>query len=238
MNTPLVVIPIFNEKKTLQSVLRELYRYYSGEVLLIDDGSSDDAISKVKPFFSGSTTLITHSRNLGYGASLRSGFEYAKNGDYDCLVTIDCDWQHEPSYIPKFLEQIREVDVISGSRYLKQESDLSKAPEDRRRVNHEITQIINDATGFSLTDSFCGFKAYSRKAIETLAFNQNGYGSPIEIWAQIYMRKLSFKEIAVPLIYLDAKRSFGGELDSAEIRKKYYLTIWEEALSQKNISIG
>ena len=85
---------------------------------------------------------------------------------YDGLVTIDCDGQHEPSLIPMIASHLAEADVVSGSRYLKVFDPSQKPPEQRRRINVEVTRWLNDCLGLNLTDAFCGFKAYRTSALE------------------------------------------------------------------------
>ena len=100
--------------------------------------------------------LARHSRNLGYGAGMRSAFNRAIESHYDGLVTIDCDGQHEPSLIPMIASRLHEADIVSGSRYLQVFDPSQVPPEQRRRINVEVTRWINDCLGYSLTDAFCG----------------------------------------------------------------------------------
>src|SRR5204862_5298092 len=111
-------------------------------------------------------TVLTHASNQGYGAALRSAFCHAlAHPEYDVLVTMDCDGQHEPARIPVLLEAIHDADVVSGSRYLRDFRQNTPVPEERLRINRQITQEINERYGFNITDAFCGFKAYRRDAL-------------------------------------------------------------------------
>ena len=106
--------------------------------------------------------MIAHPQNRGYGAALRSAFDYAIAGGYDILVTIDCDGQHQPQLIPNLVELCvaEEADLVSGSRYLRRFPGDSEPPELRRRINRLMTEEVNRRLGLHLTDAFCGFKAY------------------------------------------------------------------------------
>src|SRR2546421_10399675 len=161
----LTAIPVYNEERHLEAVLAEVRRY-SPDILVVNDGSKDrtaELLARQRDI-----QVITHPQNRGYGAALRSAFAYAVDQGVEVLVTMDCDGQHEPSRIPVLLESIHNADLVSGSRYLRDFRQNSLAPEDRRRINHIITDELNDLLGLRLTDAFCGFKAYPREALANL----------------------------------------------------------------------
>ena len=145
------------------------------------------------------------------------------------LVTIDCDGQHEPQRIPEFVAAAAQADIVSGSRYLQQFASDTAPPEQRRRINAEITAELNRRLGLQLTDAFCGFKAYRRGALEQLHVTDDGYAMPLELWVQAARARLAIVELPVPLIYLDEKRSFGGSLDDGATRLTYYYEVLDRA---------
>ena len=155
---------------------------------------------------------------------MATAFDYAIEHDYEYLITIDCDGQHEPQRIQQFVTACQNTgaDIVSGSRYLKSFESDTPPPEQRRQINHAITQTLNEKLGLGLTDAFCGFKAYRVKSLRRLDLRESGYAMPLELWVQAACHKLAVVEVAVPLIYLDESRSFGGKLDDAEIRIAYY----------------
>lgn len=229
MLRPLAALPVYNEVDHVGSVLKQVTRYID-DVVVIDDGSSDGT-SDVLDQQTG-VSVIRHETNKGYGAALLSAFEYARRNNYDVVVTLDCDGQHEPCRIPSFVEACSRdgVDIVSGSRYLKQFDEDTLPPEQRRKVNVQITAELNDRLGFSLTDSFCGFKAYRVSALEKLNLAETGYAMPLELWVQAACHRLNVVELPVPLIYLDERRSFGGALDDAETRLAYYRQVIERSV--------
>ena len=93
----------------------------------------------------------------------------------------------------------------------------------------EITSVINQRLGFDLTDAFCGFKAYRTAALRQLQLKETGYAMPLELWVQASCHKLAVVEVAVPLIYLDENRSFGGQLDDGATRLAYYMEVLNRA---------
>ena len=141
-----------------------------------------------------------------------SAFRYAAEKGFDTLVTIDCDGQHEPQRIEHLVAKLEtsRADIASGSRYLTGFEDNSEPPAERRWINRQITHELNGRLGFNLTDAFCGFKAYRVSQLSKLQLTETGYAMPLELWVQAACAKLKIVEVAVPLIYLEEKRSFGG----------------------------
>ena len=134
---------------------------------------------------------ITHRANRGYGAALRSAFCYALAHRYDTLVTMDCDGQHQPDRIACLLEHAADVDIVSGSRYLRDFRQDTPAPNDRRYINATITSELNERYGLNITDAFCGFKAYRVSALADLKMTEDGWGMPLEVWVQAAEARLA-----------------------------------------------
>ena len=226
----LTALPVFNEASHVTPVLNEVARY-AADVLVVDDGSSDGTGALLAA--RGDIRVLTHPKNRGYGAALHSAFQYAVEHEYDAIVTIDCDGQHEPQRINQLVEALRHGDIVSGSRYLNTPLELAQlAPADRRRINLTITQELNQRLGLTLTDAFCGFKAYRTCALQKLHLTEPGYAMPLELWVQAAHARLRIVEVPVPLIYLDEKRSFGGSLDDAQTRIDYYRRVIDKALAE------
>jgi dolichol-phosphate mannosyltransferase len=215
----LTAIPVYNEERSVEAVLHEVRRY-SPHILVVNDGSTDGTPEKLAG--ESGIEIITHAKNSGYGAALVSAFNYTLRHDYDVLVTMDCDGQHEPSRIAVLLEAIHDADIVSGSRYLRDFRQDSVAPHDRRYINQQITSELNDRYGLQITDAFCGFKAYRREALEKLHITETSWGMPLQLWVQAARAGLRVKEVGVPRLYLDPKRAFGGVFDDASERLAYY----------------
>jgi glycosyltransferase involved in cell wall biosynthesis len=242
----LIAMPVFNEQKYVTRVLDEVRRY-ADEVLVIDDGSSDETPNLLAK---QPVDVIRHAQNRGYGQSLIDAFRWASCYKYDWLITMDCDEQHEPAALPSFYQAINnnDADVISGSRYLQRDvvfangditsdgvidsTEQDSPPADRREINQHVTAMINDALGLQLTDAFCGYKAYRVSAIRKLQLEETGYAFPLQFWAQAAAHSLKISELPVKLIYNDPNRSFGGPLDDPEHRIQHYREVFDKEMEK------
>jgi glycosyltransferase involved in cell wall biosynthesis len=224
----LTALPVYNEAAHVTAVLDEVVRN-AGDVLVVDDGSTDGTRQLLAQ--RRDVTVISHPQNRGYGAALRTAFEYAIAHDYEVLVTIDCDGQHEPQRISQLAAACADADLVSGSRYLELDDAARQAPVDRRRINVQVTEELNCRLGLKPTDAFCGFKAYRVEALKKLKVTEAGYAMPLELWVQAAFQGLRIIELPVPLIYLDEKRSFGGALDDAGTRLAYYHAVIDRAVT-------
>lgn len=231
----LTALPVYNEAATLAPVLAEVLQY-ARDVLVVDDGSTDGTPEILKGF--PSIRVIRHEKNRGYGAGLASAFRATLEGGYDGLVTLDCDGQHEPRRIPELGKLLEDsgADIISGSRYLVVFDPSQRPPEERRRINIEVTRWINEALGFALTDAFCGFKAYRATAVAKFDITDMGYAMPLQVWVQAAKHGMKVVEAPVELIYLDESRAFGGALDNHEYRIKHYRKVFEEELKRQGMA--
>ena len=101
-----------------------------------------------------------------------------------------------------------------------------------------MTRWLNDCLGFRLTDAFCGFKGYRASALEKFDILDDGYAMPLEVWVQAAEHDMSVVEVAVPLIYLDESRAFGGALDDANYRLRHYRQVFKNALAKSGLEVA
>jgi glycosyltransferase involved in cell wall biosynthesis len=230
-----VLIPVYNEERHLEGLLDRLRQIYDEDVLLIDDGSVDGSPGILKSMNDQRTHTILQEWNQGYGATLVAGFQEVVRRGYEYVITMDSDGQHRPDWIPEFFNLIPEWDIVSGSRYCPESDRTGKVPEDRRAINALVTSRVNEITGFSLTDSFCGFKAYRVAALKMLSITEFGYAMPLQVWMQAKHFGLRVIERPVSRIYDDPNRRFGGELDNPDVRLRLYLDTLEKERIRWNL---
>ena len=220
----LVAIPVYNEQEYVMRVLGRVLEFAT-DVLVIDDGSTDGTPCLLPRH---PVEVIRHAQNRGYGRSLQDAFRWAMVDNFDWIITMDCDEQHEPEAIPAFIAKAGEggFDVISGSRYLAAHTGDHDPPANRRAINQVMTEEINARLGLSITDAFCGFKAYRVEALRRLRLDVDGYAFPLQFWVQSAAHGLRIAEIPVRLIYNDPNRTFGGPLNHDETRLAHYREVF------------
>lgn len=227
----LIAIPVYNEEQYVEGVLDKVLARApaDSQILVIDDGSTDATPTLLARY---PVEVIRHARNRGYGRSMQDAFRWACCEKAEWVITMDCDEQHEPAAIPDFIAAMDrgDVDIISGSRYLRPSNGQSTPPPDRRAINAEITAELNDRLGLALTDGFCGFKAYRVEPVRRLRLDVDGYAFPMQFWVQAAAAGLRVRELPVKLIYNDPKRSFGGPLDDPGVRLAHYRCVLHREL--------
>ncbi|MFQ5802870.1 MAG: glycosyltransferase family 2 protein, partial [Candidatus Methylomirabilales bacterium] len=190
MAKTLVAIPAYNEEVALGSVVLKA-REYVDEVLVVDDGSQDDT-SRVASM--ALATLLSHRENLGKGAAIRTAFDYARRNGHEVLLLMDGDGQHDSDDIPTVMEPVLDggADVALGKRWGKADG----MPLLRRAGKRALDYTTAAFTG-SVTDSQCGFRAFSRRAIETLDLHSAGFGAESEILIQAEEAGLKVAEVPI-----------------------------------------
>jgi len=166
-----VVIPAYNEGKRISSVIDDVKKYCKN-IIVVDDGSKDrtSSISKSK-----NVIVLRHVLNLGKGAALKTGCDFAIERRANVLIAVDADGQHEPKEIPKFLKALEGVDIVFGFRKLNKNMPLVL-----RFGNMFINFALHLTYGMNLRDTQCGYRAFTTNAYkknkvgeqETTAWNQ------------------------------------------------------------------
>ncbi len=194
MARTLVAIPAYNEEVAIGSVVLKA-REFVDEVLVVDDGSQDGTGRVARMALA---TVVSHRKNLGKGATIRTAFDYARRNGHEVLVLIDGDGQHESDEIPKVMEPVLkgEADLVLGIRWGK-ENDM---PSYRRAGKRSLDYITAVFTGI-VTDSQCGFRAFSRQAIEALDPHALGFGAESEMLIQAKEAGLRIVEVPVSSRY-------------------------------------
>uniref|UniRef100_A0A7C3J4F0 Glycosyltransferase n=1 Tax=Candidatus Methanomethylicus mesodigestus TaxID=1867258 RepID=A0A7C3J4F0_9CREN len=190
-----VGIPALNEERTIATVILKA-KPHCDQIIVCDDGSSDmtAAISEAL-----GATVIKHPYNKGYGAALDSIFSQARAAKADILVTLDGDNQHDPASIPALIAPIMDdsADIVIGSRFLGN-NDIPN----HRKVGIKIINDVTNSTGdHDTSDTQSGFRAYGRKAIESIRITEMGMSASTEILLKANSNKLRLKEVPVEIKY-------------------------------------
>jgi len=185
----IAVIPCCNEEAAIGSVVLKTKRFVN-QVLVVDDGSSDDTKKIARD---AGATVITHKKNRGKGAAIRTGFKYAIDNDFDYVVTIDGDGQHNPLEIPALLDNVikNDQDISIGYRV----GNDTEMPMWRRVGKRVLDYTTSMGTGGFVTDSQCGFRAFNKKAVEAIAPKLKGDAFSVESEQLIKAHELGLKVI-------------------------------------------
>ncbi|MFX1500696.1 MAG: glycosyltransferase family 2 protein [Promethearchaeota archaeon] len=190
-----IVIPVFNEEYSIKKVIKKIPNHYSYEIIIVDDGSTDNSIKKVREINDQNIKIIQHGKNKGYGAALLTGF---RNTAGNIIVTLDSDGQHDPKEIPNLIEPIisNKADMVIGSRYLGKSH--YKIPLYTRLGEYFVNTCLRLLFRQKVTNNQCGFRAISSEIINRFTnLRQIGMGFSTELIFKVAFYK--FKIIEVPI---------------------------------------
>jgi len=198
-----IIIPAFNEERFIGSVVLKSLQY-SHNVIVIDDGSTDDTAEIAA---NAGATVLQHLTNKGKAAALNTAIRMVRDFAPGIVVMIDADGQHLPEELPLVIDPIlnSEADIVVGSRYIKNTSNTPL----HRRIGHFLINIMTGVcSGIFVTDSQSGYRAFSQKAIQCSLFHSNGFTVESEMQFLAKQYGLRVKEVPVTIRYTDkAKRS-------------------------------
>jgi glycosyltransferase involved in cell wall biosynthesis len=201
-----VIIPMYNEAATISSVVSGLRRRFA-HVVCVDDGSRDQSGAQARL---AGATVVRHPVNLGQGAALQTGIDFALGMDgVEHFITFDADGQHQAADAEAMLACARRsgVDVLLGSRF------LAARPHDmplvRRVVLRLAVRFTNLTTGLTLTDTHNGLRILHRRAAADLRVELSGMAHASEILTRISRTRLTVEEHAVEVLYTDYSRAKG-----------------------------
>lgn len=161
----LVVIPAWNEAGSIATVVREVRGELPGvDVLVVDDGSTDETAALARE---AGATVVRLPYNLGVGGAMRAGYRYGLEHDYDVVVQIDADGQHDPRYVPKLVDALDVADLVIGARFAGEGAYRVRGP--RRWAMAMFSVVLSRIARTKLTDTTSGFRAANRRAVELFA---------------------------------------------------------------------
>jgi len=189
-------IPAFNEEKNIGKIIITLKKI-TNHIIVCDDGSSDLTREIAEGL---GAKVISHTKNMGYGEAIKSIFNEAKKNETDILVTFDADGQHRPEDIMSLTKPIidQHAEVVIGSRFLKNETDMPKYREIGVKV---LTKVTNMSIKENLTDSQSGLRAYQKKVLQNITLTDSGMGISTEILIKSHQKEFKIVEVPIQILY-------------------------------------
>jgi len=192
-----VIVPTYNEEETIGQVLSELTKIEPKigplEIIVVDDGSSDRTKDEVAEF--PSVIYVKHQRNMGKGMALKTGL---KIGRGRTVVIQDADMEYSPTDIPQLVKPILDgrVDVVFGSRFIGKRNGMSFSHLVGNVILSRVASLLYQE---NITDIMTGYKAFSRKVLESLRLKENGFSVEVELTSKVL--KDGWKILEIPIAY-------------------------------------
>lgn len=196
LDLKLVCIPAFNVEKTIGGIVKESL-LHADKVIVCDDGSTDNTAKLAEQ---NGAEVVKHERNYGYGAALITLFDKAREKNADIMITLDGDGQHIPEFIPRLVAPLsyEGVDVVIGSRFLGGDSSSPRFGMHGIKIVTTATNIGND---IKVTDARSGFRAYSKRAIQSIHPTEYGMAASTEILSKVANKGLKLVEVPIVVSY-------------------------------------
>jgi len=224
----LIIIPTYNELENLPRLLPEvLSKDESIEVLIVDDNSPDGTAAFVENEMkiNNRIHLIIRQSKQGLGTAYIAGFKYALQNNFQIIFEMDADFSHDPKEIPRFLDEIKNSDVILGSRYINGVNVINW-PLRRLLLSSFANLYTRVITGMPIHDATGGFKCFRREVLEAIDLDRvtsNGYAFQIEMTFKAWKKGFKVKEI--PIIFVD--RVKGKSKMSKKIVREAVTMVWK-----------
>ena len=188
-----VIIPAYNPNPILDEIIVKVKKYVE-KVIIIDDGSKTPIMVK-----HNGVDILRNTNNKGKGYSLIKGFKYAIDNNIKEAITIDCDGQHDPDYIPEFLNCEKSLDIVIGNR------DFTKNMPIHRKLSNTITSLILSLRcGKKILDSQCGYRLYNLEKIHIFDYNEPGFHFESEVLIKVLTNDGKITHVSIPTIYNDS----------------------------------
>jgi dolichol-phosphate mannosyltransferase len=225
----LVIIPTYNEKENVESIIRAVFALpVPMHVLIVEDNSPDgtaDIVKKLMLEFPNQLFINERKGKLGLGTAYLQGFRYAINHLYDYICEMDADFSHNPKDLVKLYEacELEGADLAIGSRYVKG-INVVNWPIERVLISYFASWYVRFITGMPVADSTAGFKCYRRKVLETIDLNKIYFiGYAFQIKMKFMAWKYGFKIKEVSVIFTD--RTLGTSKMSTGIFKEAFFGV-------------
>jgi dolichol-phosphate mannosyltransferase len=224
----LIIIPTYNELENLPKLLPQVLSKDSNiDVLIVDDNSPDGTANYIENEMRTNNRihLIKRESKQGLGTAYIAGFKYALQKDYQVIFEMDADFSHDPYEIPKFIDEIKNADLVLGSRY-KNGVNVVNWPMRRLLLSWFANLYTRVITGMPVCDATGGYKCFKREVLEAIDLDRvksNGYAFQIEMNFKAWKKGFTIKEI--PIIFVD--RMKGSSKMSKKIVREAVFMVWK-----------
>lgn len=229
MKKALVVIPTYNESENIVKIIQEILSLkIEGtelNILIIDDNSVDGTSKLVKDLGLPKVNVIDREKKLGLGTAYIRGFKYAIENNYDYVFEMDADFSHDPKALPAFIENIKDNDLVIGSRYIKGIAVVNW-PLSRLILSMGAGYYTRIITSLPIKDATAGFMCYKVEALKKINLDSvvsNGYSFQVEMKYRMWKKGFKIKEI--PIVFID--RRAGVSKMSRKIMYEAMFMVWK-----------
>ncbi len=193
-----IIVPCFNEERTISQILEEISRYstYEKEVIIVNDCSTDDTLKILKNIKDDNIKIFNHERNYGKGRAIRTGIKHVSG---DIVIIQDADLEYSPKDYNLLIKPFEEADadVVYGSRFLGGSGYVRLHYYFHYLANKILTNICNLFTNLNMTDMETGYKVFRKDVIESISLNENSFGIEPEITLKLAKKKFKFFEVGI-----------------------------------------
>ncbi|MCC7430180.1 polyprenol monophosphomannose synthase [bacterium] len=228
----LIIVPTYNEIENIALLIESIQNLFLGlDILVVDDNSPDKTAMLIKELMKTDKTihLLERKGKLGLGTAYVEGFKWAIKNDYTIVFQMDADFSHNPEILVKFLDEIKENDLVLGSRYITG-VNVVNWPLSRLLLSYFANVFTQKITGMPIKDATGGFKCFKIDVLKTINLENirsDGYSFQIEMTFKSWVKGFKIKEI--PIIFVDRERG------TSKMNKDI---IWEAAFLIFRLRLG
>jgi glycosyltransferase involved in cell wall biosynthesis len=222
LKTFLVLIPAYNASLTISELIEKISEFVEkNDIVVIDDGSKDQTFAIAQR---AGAVVLKHEINRGKGEALKTGFKYALEKNYDALLTIDADLQHDPSSIADFLKKTSENfnGIIIGTR----EINLKKMSFARWLSNSLTSVILSILSGRTIRDSQSGYRLISTLVLKKVKLKAKKYDLESEILVKVGRKGFKIEKIPIETIYREGRSFINPFVDTGRFIKLMWRSLW------------
>lgn len=195
-----VIVPVYNEEKRAVDTVKRIVKIFNGEIIIVNDGSSDNSLLMLKKNFEKNDRVIVlnHVVNLGKGAAMKTGASKAWRLGFEAVIFVDADGQHNPKHISKFAKQLEKYPLVFGYRNMN-----LKMPFVRKWGNIIALNMVRALFNIKRKDLLCGYLGFRKEVYKKIKWKSPRYGIETEMATKVGKNRLAFCEVKVDTIYID-----------------------------------